>query len=224
MEFSTSVLQKKMEGVCVGVTITPALPPVGLRRVGLGVGVEDGRMCTENKVKLIVQKTPLGRRTLTLRGVIEPPGVLRLGVVKQKETVVIDAGKHLRRTHCTMPAIRLKVESTLRPTTVEKKLGGVGGASFFFFFFACGEMTIWTFVIRFLLDAHPSLHNGGSIVMGAHWNTQNTSKYITIRILMYFDVFCVFQWAPLPSQYCNHYPSIHPPPPPSFLLSTNGLR
>ena len=32
--------------------------------------------------------------------------------------------------------------------------------------------------------------------MGAHWNTQNTSKYITIHV-MYFDVFCVFQWAPI---------------------------
>ena len=29
--------------------------------------------------------------------------------------------------------------------------------------------------------------NGGSIVMGAHWNTQNTSKYTCI--LMCFDVF-----------------------------------
>ena len=35
--------------------------------------------------------------------------------------------------------------------------------------------------------------NGGSIVMGVHWNSQNTSKYITIHIVMYFDVFCVFQ-------------------------------
>ena len=32
----------------------------------------------------------------------------------------------------------------------------------------------------------------GSIVMGAHWNTQNTSKYSVC-----FDVFCVFQWAPI---------------------------
>ena len=37
--------------------------------------------------------------------------------------------------------------------------------------------------------------NGGSIVMGAHWNPQNTSKYITIHV--YFDVFCVLQWAPI---------------------------
>ena len=39
--------------------------------------------------------------------------------------------------------------------------------------------------------------NGGSIVIGAHWNTQNTSKYITMCIVTYFDVFCVFQWAPI---------------------------
>ena len=39
--------------------------------------------------------------------------------------------------------------------------------------------------------------NGGSIVMEAHWNTQNTSKHITIRIVMCFDAFCVFQWAPI---------------------------
>ena len=32
--------------------------------------------------------------------------------------------------------------------------------------------------------------NGGSIVMGAHWNAQN-------QYTMYFDVFCVFQWAPI---------------------------
>ena len=35
---------------------------------------------------------------------------------------------------------------------------------------------------------------GGSIVIGAHWNTQNTSKYTCI--VMYFAVFCVFQWVP----------------------------
>ena len=33
--------------------------------------------------------------------------------------------------------------------------------------------------------------NGGRIVMGAHWNTQNTSQCV------YCDVFCVFQWAPI---------------------------
>ena len=40
--------------------------------------------------------------------------------------------------------------------------------------------------------------NGGSIVMGAHWNTQNTSKYTCI--LMYFAYS-----NGLPSQYCHHY-------------------
>ena len=39
--------------------------------------------------------------------------------------------------------------------------------------------------------------NGGSIVMGAHWNTQNTSKYTCI--LMYF----AYSNGP-PSQYCHH--------------------
>ena len=40
--------------------------------------------------------------------------------------------------------------------------------------------------------------NGGGIVMGAHWNTQNTSKHITILILMYFAYS-----NGLPSQYCH---------------------
>ena len=33
-------------------------------------------------------------------------------------------------------------------------------------------------------------------VMGVHWDAQNTSKYITLHV-MYFDVFCVSQWAPI---------------------------
>ena len=44
--------------------------------------------------------------------------------------------------------------------------------------------------------------NSGSIVMGAHWNTQ---KYITIHILMYFAYS-----NGLPSQYCHHYPQTPP--------------
>ena len=55
-----------------------------------------------------------------------------------------------------------------------------------------------------LYDEYGSIHkpNSGSIVMGAHWNTQNTSKYTCI--LMYFAYS-----NGLPSQYCHHY--INPP-------------
>ena len=49
--------------------------------------------------------------------------------------------------------------------------------------------------------------------MGAHWNTQNTSKYITMCIVMYFDVFCVFQWAPI-----TILPPLPLPPPVLCLL------
>ena len=38
------------------------------------------------------------------------------------------------------------------------------------------------------------------IEIGAHWNTQNTSQYITIHIVMYFAYS-----NGLPSQYCHHY-------------------
>ena len=44
---------------------------------------------------------------------------------------------------------------------------------FFFFFIIIDQ--------PFQLRLPPPLPNGSSIVMGAHWNTQNTSKYITIH-------------------------------------------
>ena len=35
--------------------------------------------------------------------------------------------------------------------------------------------------VGWLLGRREGYNNGGSIVMGAHWNTQNTSKYIKIH-------------------------------------------
>ena len=65
--------------------------------------------------------------------------------------------------------------------------------SFFFFranyafSFAKKVESIWNTITCLTFQRFPSVTNGGSIVMGADWNTQNTSKYITIHV--YCDVF-----------------------------------
>ena len=56
----------------------------------------------------------------------------------------------------------------------------------------------WSFCENIELWGGGGVGNG-SIVMGVHWNTQNTSKYITICIVMYFAYS-----NGIPSQYCHH--------------------